>query len=333
LNANEEHRVTEKAGKVHASAGGGPLMSPNATKEEKEDNVTEPTTPTSSPPQSEEKKSRSMGSGEKEMKHKKSSKTHKERKGHKLLRESPPQEIDVSGNVLVASSGKTGKIRASYTDGPCMSPNVTKEEKEDHEMEPTAPSSLPPQSKEKSRKARGDEKETKHKKAASKTYRERKDHKLPAVSPPLEIDVSDNVSIASSIEGLSQFPQPRRHSGHCIEVPDRLQHPTSSHLYVSKLKSPLEVDISQPMSVASSLGYGSVVQHNKIRASASRPGRDGLIPPPWENYHRSRNKSPLKIDIVVPAKVPIESIFRTPREIDLSDPTIVSVLGASFYEH
>ena len=57
LNANEEHRVTGNSRKVHAAAGGGPCMSPKATKEDKAENVMEPTTPSSSPPHSEEKKS------------------------------------------------------------------------------------------------------------------------------------------------------------------------------------------------------------------------------------------------------------------------------------
>lgn len=42
----------------------------------------------------------------------------------------------------------------------------------------------------KNRKTRGDQKEIKHNKAASKTQRERKDHKLLPESPPLEIGVS-----------------------------------------------------------------------------------------------------------------------------------------------
>jgi hypothetical protein len=224
---------------------------------------------------------------------------------------------------------KSEKVRALATGGPYMSTNVTKEEKEDHGTEPTTPSSSPRQSKEKkSRKARGDEKEIKRKKA-SKKHKKRKDHKLPPVCPPPEIDVSGNVTVASSIGGLSQFPQPRRHSGHCIEVPDRLLHPTSLHLYVSKPKTPLAVDVSQPMTVASSLRYGSVVHNNKIRASASRPARDGLLPRPPPVYHHSPTKSRCEIDIVVPANVPLESIFQAPREIDVSNPTIVSVLGES----
>ena len=328
VNAKEENKVTRKAGKVRASATGGPCMSPHATKGKKDDDETEPTTPSSSPPQSEEKESFKGRDDEKEMKHKKTSKAPKERKDRKRLPKSSP-ELDVFRNVIVVSSQKTGKALGLATDGSCMSSNVKKWEKEDHGMEPTTPSSSAPQSKEKeSFKARGDEQEKKLKKA-SKTDKERKEHKHPPETPLSEVFVSDNETVVSSIGGLSQFPQPRRHSGHFIELPDRLQRPTSLHMYVSKPKSQLEVDISQPMSVTSSLGYGSVVQHDKIRARASRLGKDDLLPRPPTARHHLPSTPLCEIDVVAPTKVPLKSIFQTPREIDVSDPTIVSVLGAS----
>jgi hypothetical protein len=198
------------------------------------------------------------------MQYKKTSKTHKKRNDRKLLPENPPQEIDVSGNVTVASSVESGKVRTSATGSPYK----------DNVMEPTTPSSSSPQSKEKrSRKAKGDERETKHK-TSSKTHKKQRDHTLPSPvsSPSKEIYVPDNVTIASSIGG-----GPSR----CLR--------------------------RQPK---------SKIGKSREKSTCS-DSRDGLLPPPWENYHRSRNKSPpLKIDIVVPANVPLESIFQSPRKID-----------------
>lgn len=198
--------------------------------------------------------------------------------------------------MTLASSGDSGKVRTSATGSPYISPNVTKVEKEDNVMEPTTPSSSSPQSKEKrSRKAKGDERETKHK-TASKMHKKQKDHTLPSpVSPPKEIHVPDNVTIASSIVGgPSQFPEPKHCSGR----------QPKSKLGKSREKS----------------------------ASCSPSGsRDGLLPPPppWENYNRSRNNSPLEIDIFVPANVPLESIFQSPRKINKSDGSKLSNLKES----
>ena len=329
-NATEEHGKIGKSGKVCASAFGGPRMSPNATmKEEKGDHKIKPTRISSSAPRCKEKNSCKMRGGEKEMKHKTTSKMHKERKDRNLLPDSPPQDVFASGYVIVDSSGESRKTCVSATGSPYLPTSGTKEEKEAYVMEPTTPSSSYYQRKEKnSRKERAEGKEMRRKKI-SKEHKKQKDHTLPPVSPPQELDVPGNITVASSMGGPSQFPQSSHRVGHCIEVPDHRQPPTSLQLYESKPKSTLGVHVSQLTAVSSSSEHGSVVPRNEIIASPSRLDRDGLIPPPWETYDRSRDFTPLEIEIFVPDNVPLESIFQSPRKIEKSDRSKLSDRGES----
>jgi hypothetical protein len=203
--------------------------------------------------------------------------------------------------------GKTKKQsgRVCVSGGPFMSPR--NEQKEDHRAEPTI---IP-------KKANGDDDNKKRKKAPKKHKKQVKEYTLRPVIPPPEIHVSDNVTVASSIGGLSQFPQPKRPSAqHKTRSEDRHQRPTMSH-YVAKQDSSSEIVVSSPTSVAALMGPSSAIHHHKHKASSSRPApRDGFLPrPPTRQQTMSPND-----------KVPLESFFQSPREIDVSDPTIVSAL-------
>ena len=97
-------------------------------------------------------------------------------------------------------TGKCEKVCASASGGPRMSPNATKGKKDNHETEPTTSLSSPHQSEgKKCFKARGDEKEMKHKKT-SKIHKKWRNHVLLHESTPQDVFFSGFVTENSSGE-------------------------------------------------------------------------------------------------------------------------------------
>jgi hypothetical protein len=156
------------------------------------------------------------------------------------------------------------------------------------------------------KKPHWDRDETRRKKAPRKHKKRTKEYTLPPVIPPPEIHVSDSVTVASSIGGLSQFLLPKCRLGPKQTTritQDRRDRPT----------------VHQHAAVAKPNSLPEMVDHDQHQTSSSRPAattRNGSLPrPPTQQ----RTKSPK-------AKVPLESVFQSPREIHVSDPTIVSAL-------
>lgn len=200
------------------------------------------------------------------------------------------------------------------------------EKEEDHETEPTTPptepTTTPPSSLPSStgrQKAKKDHKK-KHKKKESKKKSKRRGGRLPSVVPPNEIDVSDCVTVASSIGGLS----PIRHKNKIRSLLDQEQCLPRPPIYMPQaINTPAlrEVDVSAPMTVASSVGQESAW----VNPTQSRfPSQAARSSPKEPSHHErrlqsSRRRASLNLDKV-----------KSSLEIDIiSDPTVVSALGES----
>lgn len=210
---------------------------------------------------------------------------------------------------------------------------------EDHGTEPTAPntepnttprSSLPSSSKEKK-----DKKKSKSKKEHKKKSK-RRHSRLPSVVPPDEIHLSDSLTVASSVGGLTAF-QCQEKIRNLLDrgryeddaLPTQALN-TRAHLAA---RAPREVDISAPLTVASSVGQesGWVMNCQKRKPQKSSPREIDISAPMtvqsslggeesslFRHARASKGARPLNLEKV-----------KTSLEIDVTEHTVVSSLGES----
>lgn len=243
------------------------------------------------------------------------------------------QELHVSLNT---PSEKTG-----------LHHHACKEKEADHVTEPTMPATATPSSSEPGRSQT--KKKKKHKKESKKKSSKRKSSRLPSVVPPKEIDVSDCITVASSIGGLTNIRQAQTKAipSSLLDTFDTketcLPRPPLTRTQALNNTAPThEVDISAQMTVASSIGHGSAWNKpkRKGRHLKSSPREIDISGPMTvqsslggESVRGRSNKNaareqygPLRRCHNAPLN--LEKVA-SPVEIDVSDPTVVSSLGES----
>lgn len=224
-------------------------------------------------------------------------------------------------------------------------------EVDDFETEPTAPATEPttttPSSSSNGELLAQSNKHkpnSKHKKKRKEKKRSKRktSTRLPSVVPPKEIDVSDHVTVASSVGGTSPIRRRPTISPPTLtsvnEQDEQCLLPRAPVLYTkatpkrttNSKNTPAtprvvgEVDVSALMTVASSIGQESAWNNNKLPSriiDISAPmtvqsslGGDSFV-------HRKK-----RLDL---EKIHSHKGNAVVKEIDVSDPTVVSSLGAS----
>lgn len=206
--------------------------------------------------------------------------------------------------------------------------------KADQATEPTTPvteRTTTPSSSVPSRE-RQEQKEHKKKHKKSKKKSKRRHSRLPSVVPPKEIDVSDSITVASSVGGLTHMvPQETKNIPSLLDKEQCLPRPP---LDVMVSNAPARVvDVSASMTVASSIGQGSAWAKPKrsrrspqeidisgpMTVKSSLGAESVLRPMQQRKVSPLRNRRPLNLD----------RVHKSSLEIDVSDPTVVSSLGES----